>query len=199
MLCSRGLCWVQHCSALSMSGWWNRALPQQVHRMGKSGCYTSGLCHHSDRSCYAEKWANRNLMNLEVQSPTPGEEYCRHLYSNVGTCWRLSVLKAVSWSFAEKDFGVVVNNELTRYQQCALEPVASWAALGRALPGGQGRGLFLSAQHWWGCTQCWTSRQIDMELLEWFHHRTTEMIKGLRHLSHLTMRAGAVEPGEQQA
>lgn len=61
--------------------------------------------------------------------------------NNVGTstCWRLSVLKEVFWSFAEEDFGVLVNNKLSRYLQCALGPMAPWTPLGRALPGGQGR------------------------------------------------------------
>lgn len=113
---------------------------------GRSVWYTRGLCRHLERSCCAEKWAKRNLMDLDM---------CEVLHlgrNNAGTStsWSLSGLKAVSWSFAEKDFGVLMNNKLTRYHQCALRPMASWTALGRALLGGQGRGLFLSTQHWRG-------------------------------------------------
>lgn len=72
----------------------------------KSGWYTRGLCHHSERSCCAEKLAKRNLINLDKK--------CKVLHlgrKNAGTssCWRLSVLQAVSWSFSESDFGVLGN------------------------------------------------------------------------------------------
>lgn len=138
VLCSRGQCWVQHCSTLLMSGWWNRALPQQVHRWhrtGRSGWYTRGLCHHSEILLHWEIGKEESHEFSQVKKSYKLER------NNVGTstCWRLSVLKEVFWSFAEEDFGVLVNNKLSRYLQCALGPMAPWTPLGRALPGGQGR------------------------------------------------------------
>jgi len=96
-------------------------------------------------------WRKGGMRNLENQvqrrempSPAPGEESS---HAPVHTGGTLSA-KQLCREGPEGPGGQQTEHEPAVCQLWQRWPAASWAALGRVFPAGQGRGSFPSAQHW---------------------------------------------------